>query len=380
MNLVSLAMQFLAPVIVGKLASSFGLNPSMAQKIVSVVVPAILAGVVGRVSQPGGAKALTDVLGQQDPGLLGGLADIIGGPRQAAIADQGSNVLGSLLGTSTLGSLVGAAAKFSGVGEGPTKGLVGLLAPAVLGTIAQQQKASGLDASGLATLLMGQKENIQAAIPGDFAKLLGGTGLLDGVMPAAAAATVAAGAASMAKAATTTATSAASSAASTVTATASGATEAMRDAAPKSSFGWWPWLALIGAAGVAWFYLFAQPRPSAISLPTPPSITVGGANIGSQLGGVLGTLQTSLGSIKDVASANSALPKLRETSTEIDRLAGVVKGLGGDNRRSIASYMAVALPLLKPAIDSLLANSSLAPVLKPVLDSMLGKLTEMSRT
>ena len=142
MNITQMAMQFLAPVIINKLAASFGIPPSMATKIASVIVPSILAGMVGKASQPSGASALSDLLGKQDPGLLGKFGDLIGGGQQASIVDQGTNALGSLLGTSTLGSLVGAAAKFSGVGEGPAKGLIGMLAPAVLGTVAQQQRTS----------------------------------------------------------------------------------------------------------------------------------------------------------------------------------------------------------------------------------------------
>ena len=182
MNITSMAMQFLGPAIINKLATSFGVPPSMATKIASAIVPTLLAGMVSKASKPEGAKALTDILGKVDTGMLGKFGDLIGGPKQASVVEQGTGLLGSLLGTGTLGSLVGAAAKYAGTGEGPTKGLIGMLAPAVLGTVAQQSK--GLDAGGLAKMLMGQKDTIAAAIPGDFAKMLGGTGLLDSVMPA----------------------------------------------------------------------------------------------------------------------------------------------------------------------------------------------------
>ena len=50
-----------------------------------------------------------------------------------------------------------------------------------MGVLGQQQRASGLDASGLADLLQSQKDNIVRALPPGFAKYLGGTGILDRV-------------------------------------------------------------------------------------------------------------------------------------------------------------------------------------------------------
>ena len=371
MNITSLAMQFLAPVIINKLASSFGIPPSMATKIASVIVPSILAGMVGKASQPSGASALSDLLGKQDPGLLGKFGDLIGGGQQASIVDQGTNALGSLLGTSTLGSLVGAAAKFSGVGEGPAKGLIGMLAPAVLGTVAQQQRTSGLDASGLAKMLMGQKDNIAAAIPGDFAKMLGGTGLFDAIQPPKATAAPVA----------VPTPSPASAPMAPKPAVSAPSTPRMAEPA-KSAMSWLPWVALIGAAAAAWFFLFAQPKPMQMTLPQPPKIMVGGADVGGQLGGALGSLQSALGGIKDANGATAALPKLKDSAAEINRLSDVFSSLNADGKKSVAGYLggsSGALALLKPIIDNLLANSSMGPILKPVLESVLGKLTTMSK-
>jgi hypothetical protein len=57
------------------------------------------------------------------------------------------------------------------------------LAPLVMGTIGQQQGSRGLDASSITNLLNSQKDNIAAAIPSGFGRLLGGTGLLDSLIP-----------------------------------------------------------------------------------------------------------------------------------------------------------------------------------------------------
>ena len=361
MNLVSLIMQFLGPAIIGKLASSVGINNTMAQKLIAAAIPTILAALAGKVAQPSGASMLSDIVGKQDPGLLGKLASVIGGPQQKQIADQGSNVLGSLLGNSALGSLAGALTKFSGVGEAPTKTLLGMLAPVVLGTLAQQQKSSNLDAGGLARMLMGQKDNISQAIPADFAKLLGGTGLLDSLGSSASKAAEPA-AKSMASATP-------SSSASTPARTAV-------PVARASAFNWWPWLIAIGLAGAAWWYLFAVPRPQLSTIPTVPRVMVGSTDVGGQVETSLKGLQGLLASIKDPQSAQNALPRLRDTQVALDKISGDVSG---DAKRQIATYVAQWLPTLTPLINSLLANSAIAPLVKPVLDNLTKRLEAMAK-
>src|SRR5262249_57246934 len=110
-----------------------------------------------------------------------------------ALVEQGSNMLSSLLGGRDQSSLAGAIGKFTGLGQGTSGPLLGMLAPVVMGSIAQQQGATrALDPGKIAGLLASQKDNIASAIPAGLGGLLGGTGLLDslgGVTRAASAAT-----------------------------------------------------------------------------------------------------------------------------------------------------------------------------------------------
>lgn len=361
MNIVSIAMQYLTPIIVGKIASSLGINQTIAQKAIQVIVPTILAGIVGKAAAPNGGQVLSDILGKQDTGALGKLGDLIGGAGQKALVEQGGNVLGNLLGGNAIGALGGAVGKYAGIGDAPTKGLIGMLAPVVLGSLAGQQKSAGLDAAGLAKMLMGQKDNIAAAIPGDFAKLLGGSGLIDSIGPNLA--------------------QVASAATAQAPAAAKPTPAAVKDVpAPARSFNFWPWIVAILAALAAWWFLFAGPRvmkPAA--LPTPPKIVVDNTDVGSVLGLALGNLQGTLGGIKDAGSAQAALPKLRQAQGDIDRIGGMMGQLSGDNKKSMAGYIAAALPILLPYVNNLLANSSIGPIVKPILDQLVGRLTTMSK-
>ena len=104
---------------------------------------------------------------------------MIGGSGQKALIDTGVSTLTSLLGGKTTSALTNAVGQYAGIGEGGSKSLMGVLGPVVMGVLGQQQRASGLDATGLANLLASQKDNIARALPAGFASYLSGTGILD---------------------------------------------------------------------------------------------------------------------------------------------------------------------------------------------------------
>ena len=101
----------------------------------------------------------------------------IGGPGQQSLVNSGLSALSSLLGGSATSALGGALSKFTGMSQGSSSSLIGMLAPAVLGTLGDQQAEQGLDASGLARLLASQKDNIAAALPPGFGSLLSAAGV-----------------------------------------------------------------------------------------------------------------------------------------------------------------------------------------------------------
>lgn len=355
MNLVSMAMQYLAPALVGKLASGLGINSTIANAVIKAAVPVILGALAGKSAKPDGARALFDVLGKQDTGLLGRLSSVLGGPQQKTIAEQGTNILGSLLGNSSLGSLVGAVSKFSGASEAATGGIVGMLAPVVLGTLSQQQKSSNLDAGGIAKLLGDQKSNIASQIPADLSKLLSGTGLLDAVMSSPA------------------------SAAAPQASAASRATEAASAAAPARAFNGWPWAILVGLASLVWgFWFGGQPAPWA-SVPAPPRLMAGSTDVAGELDTALKSLHGLISTVRDKASAEAAVPQLRVAQTTFERLDVAAKQLPNDGRRILGGYVASWLPVITPALTATLNNSSAGPIVKPMIDSVLGRLQGLAK-
>jgi len=169
-NIVSAISRFLTPELIGKMASISGLDRGTTQSAVSAVVPAILGGLSDLASKPGGARQIADAIAEQPAGMLSNLAATLGGSAQ--VADKGGGLLASLLGGGVLNTLVATLSRFVGIGEGSTRTLMGLLTPVILGVLGREQRAAGLEANGLARMLMGQKDQIAAAMPGGLSDLL----------------------------------------------------------------------------------------------------------------------------------------------------------------------------------------------------------------
>ena len=173
MNIVQMILKLLSSGdTLGKIASALGIGQEQAGKAVGAAVPTLLAALAGVASKPGGGADLANVLAKQDSGMLDNLSSLFSGGG-AAPAQQGSNVLGSLLGGlggNAMGQIGSVLSRFTGVNEGAINKSLGLLVPVVLGAIKKQSK--GQDAAGIAKTLAEQKGNIASALPPGLGSLL----------------------------------------------------------------------------------------------------------------------------------------------------------------------------------------------------------------
>jgi hypothetical protein len=169
-NLVSAISRFLTPDLIGKMASVSGLDRGTTQSAVGACVPAILSSLADLVAKPGGARQLADTITEQPSGMLSNLPQTLGTGSMSA--EKGSGMLSSLLGGGMVSTLVSTLSRFVGVGEGSARTLMGLLTPVLLGVLGREQRAAGLETGGLARLLIGQKDQIAAAMPVGLSDLL----------------------------------------------------------------------------------------------------------------------------------------------------------------------------------------------------------------
>jgi hypothetical protein len=381
-NLISVVMQCLTPDMIAKIASALGLDRNVAQKAISGAIPALLASFADVASTPNGAHQLTSTLTQQS-GSLESLKNLIGGSGQNSLAETGSSMLSGLFGGGTLDTMAQTIGKFAGIGEGTSKSMLGMLGPVVLGALGQQQRSTGLDASGLVSLLTSQKDQIAAAIPSGLAGQLSAAGLIDGatggLRSGAAAASAAGGRVAEAS-----------------ERTVYQAGQAASAAARSTAVSQWPyWLvAAVVLGGLAWFALGRSGEDTVAEL-SPPSttrtatgtvglapadLTVGGMNLANQINSSVGSIRTVLPGITDAASAEAALPKLKEATAQLNEVSSRATQLSPEGKSTLVKLIVVATPTINQMCDKVLATPGAGDVAKPAIDELRGKLNALARS
>lgn len=362
-DLVSLIKQFLTPDLVQKLARTLGVDATQAQTAVSGAVPALLAAVAGSAAQGGGAQ-LAEAVNQQASGL-DSFAGMLGDSSQTSLVENGSKLVGSLLGTNTQTALSSALSTFSGLGQSATTALLGALAPLVLGVIGKQAGPQGFDAASLGNLLASQKDNIAAALPARLGGLLQGSGLLNQL------------------GSTTTAAGAAPQPATPpfAAATARPATGTM-----PTRPNWLYWLVPLVLIIAGLWYVLGRPQPAVQQAANGASEAVSAAqnfiagdiDLNKALNDNLGALSTSLSGITDPATATAALPTLIKIDGDIDKVKTAIGAISADQRAALAGLIAPVIATVTPLFDQVLAIPGVSDVLKPTIDDLRAKLASIT--
>lgn len=370
MNIIEIIMKLLGSGdTISKIASLLGVGQDQAGKAVGAAVPSILAGLMGAASKPEGAGLLASILGKQDSGLLDNIGGLLGSGAEAGVGS--SNPLSSLLGGSGLGAIAGALGKFTGLGDSGSGKLLGMLTPVVLGAVGKA--SSGLDAGGIANMLLGQKSNITSALPSGLGSLLGSAvpGLSNFLGDATGAASQAASAA----------TGAAQAAARTATAAAQQATHQAEKA--TSSIG--KFLIPLLIAGAALFLLpkmCSKAGDKAVDAAKGAKEAVAGAAaavtdstaFAGDLSNILSTATEAIGTIKDEASATAALPKLQELTAKLGGLKALWSKMPAAAQSVVGSQINPLIAKLREAIQPVLALPVVGDKVKPIADEMLAAL------
>ena len=149
-------------------------------------------------------------------------------------------------------------------------------------------------------------------------------------------------------------------------------------------------LGLAVLAGLAWLLSnwwggekVAEHRPTAAPPTTvglvSPSLPVAGIDLADQVNSSIGTLRSTLAGITDEASARAALPKLRDVSAQLDRINTLSAQLSPENRRTLASLIATAMPTIRTALDRILAVPGAGDVARSTFNELRGRLDTLAR-
>jgi len=364
-NIIDAVKSQLGDAALGQLGSLIGESQDKTKTAVGATVPALLAGLSNVASKPDGANQLFSALGKQDPGLLGNFANLLGSQGNA-VAQQGNSLLGTLLGDNQLGSLVGVLAKFIGLGQGSTSSLIGTLAPLLLGVLSKHSQSQGLNASGLAGLLSGQKQNILGAMPAGLGSALGSVSGLSGFL---------------------------GSARDAVGATAGSARAGARDAAASAAgtaaearSGMPRWLLPLIVIAVLAFLIsqFFKPKETETPAQTPVAAETpaqapaapadAAAKFSTGVTDVVGNVTQTLTGVTDAASANAALPKLKDASSQLDSLKDLWGQIPDSAKPAIKTALSAAMPQLEQLVTKVAAVPGVGDIIQAPAKELLDKL------
>jgi|GEM_PF-125735 len=184
--------------LVKQVANSLGESESGIGKVIGALAPTILGGLLNKSSDTGAFGKIFDMLGNKDnASYLDNLGGLIGGGNlaQGDPRDASGALMGSIFGDK-VGGIIDMVSSIAGVNKKSSSSLMGMVGPMIMGYLGKKILSGGLNASGLAGLLSGERNNIAEAMPNQLADLIGFE------MPDSIVGKVAAGAAAVTGAAT----------------------------------------------------------------------------------------------------------------------------------------------------------------------------------
>jgi outer membrane protein OmpA-like peptidoglycan-associated protein len=176
-NLIDSAKSLFTNEMVSKASSYLGESESGVAKAISGILPSVLGGLVNKASDNDGAGAVAQMAQEShSSGILDNLGGFLGNDG-GGLLNKGAGLLSGLFG-GKLDGLAGLISNFAGVKSSSVSSLMSMAAPAVLGMIGKHANTNNLGASGIASLLSSQKDNIAAAMPAglNLSSVLGGFG------------------------------------------------------------------------------------------------------------------------------------------------------------------------------------------------------------
>ncbi len=162
----------ITPDLAGKAASMLGESDSAIRKGMGGVFPVLLSGLASRAGDSSISSSLFDLVRSpaNDGGVLNDVASLLGAGGSSPMMSLGGKLLGLLFGGNTA-NVASSLAGYSGVKSSTASTLLNIGAPLVLAMLGKRVRSDGLNASSLASLLLGQKDSYAAALPGPLANL-----------------------------------------------------------------------------------------------------------------------------------------------------------------------------------------------------------------
>ena len=167
-------------------------------------------------------------------------------------------------------------------------------------------------------------------------------------------------------------------------------------AARSSATSQWPyWLvAAVVVGGLAWFAFGRSGEDTVAQVPPPPTtrtaagtvgaaptdLTVGGLNLANQVNSSVGSIRTVLPGMTDAASAQAALPKLKEATAQLNEVSTRATQLSPEGKSMLIKLVVAATPAINQMCDKVLATPGAGVIAKPAIEELRGKLDALARS
>jgi hypothetical protein len=102
-------------------------------------------------------------------------------------------------------------------------------------------------------------------------------------------------------------------------------------------------------------------------------------NLANQVNSSIGAVSSVLPTITDAASAQAALPKLRQATAQLDEVSNLAAKLSPERKSALAKLIAAATPSINQMCDKVLATPGVGDIAKPAIDELRGRLDTLSR-
>ncbi|GAB4427989.1 MAG: DUF937 domain-containing protein [Bacteroidia bacterium] len=157
------------------LSQQLGADPGQTSSAISAALPMILGSMARNVSNPDGAQALSQALANDHDGsILDNLQGFLGSSDNG----PGAGILRHVLGANQA-PVQQSISQVSGLDLSKVGPLLENLAPIVMGMLGRQQRSTGMDAGGLASVLLGERDQMQTRSVGASSTLSMLNNLLD---------------------------------------------------------------------------------------------------------------------------------------------------------------------------------------------------------
>jgi outer membrane protein OmpA-like peptidoglycan-associated protein len=180
-NLLDSFKEYLTPDLIGQAATMLGEEQSGVGKALGGIAPVILSGLLNKTSDSSAMGTIFNQLSNFDSGILNNLGGLLGGGNLSHNdpKDLAGNLMGNLFGPK-VPAILNALSSFAGIKSSSVSSLLGVAGPAVMALLGKRIKGEGLNISGLANLLLGEKSSIMNALPAGMSTVLGMSDAGDG--------------------------------------------------------------------------------------------------------------------------------------------------------------------------------------------------------